>query len=240
MGGDRLTYLTFFEFYKRMSPNFKASMIIIAFLILLVIDIGIRVKYADPNKPSKGIVLLAETLVSWINDMCITNHGKYWKRYAPYILTMAIFIFVSNISGLFGFASPTANVAITVALGVIAGFRIQFASIRTVGFKNYLKSFLEPTPIMLPLNIISEIVTPFSLGLRLFGNILSGGVILSLIYNTLLMIKIGWFPLGGILSTIITPAFHAIFDIFFGAIQTYVFILLVTVFISGKLPEEDV
>jgi F-type H+-transporting ATPase subunit a len=198
-----------------------------------------KAKKQDPSKAPKGLLLLVEGLVSWVNGMCDDVLGEKSRRYSPIILTFVMFIFLSNISGLFGLHPPTANVAITVALGFAAAFVIHFAGIKEGGFKNWLKGFLDPAPIMLPLNIISEIVTPFSLGMRLFGNILSGVVIMNLIYGFLTSISVGSFPLGGVIAPFVTPVFHGIFDVFFGAIQTYVFALLTIVFISGKIPEED-
>ncbi len=230
--------LTFADFYKRMSPNIKASIIITIILAVLVLIVGHKAKKQDPSKPSKGIVLVFEILIDWINGMCKENLGPKWKKYAPMIVTLALFIFISNISGMFGLNNPTANIAITVALGFISAFMIQATAIKENGLKNYLKGFLDPFPIMLPINIISEIVTPFSLGMRLFGNILSGSIIMALIYQSLALIEIASIPIGAILSVFIAPAFHAIFDIFFGAIQTYVFILLTIIFVSGKMPEK--
>lgn len=225
--------------FTRLSPNIKASVIITVILILLVLIVGIMAKKHDPNKPAKGLLLVFEILVEWINNMCKDTLGDRWKKYAPMILTMAMFIFVSNVSGMFGFSNPTANVAVTVGLGFISAIMIHATAIKENGFKNYLKSYLDPSPVMLPINIVSEIVTPFSLGMRLFGNILSGGIIMLLIYRSLALIKIAAVPLGAILSVFVAPLFHAAFDIFFGAIQTYVFILLTLTFIAGKLPEEE-
>lgn len=227
------------EILKNVSPNIKASLIIVVFLIIFCIIVGAKAKKHDPTKPTKGVLMLAEWMVDWINSMCKENLGKNWKKYAPMMVTLAMFIFVANISGLFGLANPTANVSITVALGFISATMIQATAIKYNGWKNYLKGFLDPSPIMLPLNIISEVVTPFSLGLRLFGNILSGGLILTLIYKSLAIIKIGAVPVGAIISVFVAPTFHAIFDVFFGAIQVYVFILLTIIFISGKMPDEE-
>lgn len=229
---------SFADFYKRLSPNIKASIIITIILAVLVLIVGYKAKKQDPSKPSKGLVLVFEILIDWINGMCKVNLGTKWKKYAPMMVTLAIFIFIANISGMFGFSNPTANIAVTVALGFISAFMIQATAIKENGLKNYLKGFLDPFPLMLPINIISEIVTPFSLGMRLFGNILSGSIIMTLIYQSLALIQIAQVPIGAILSVMIAPVFHAIFDIFFGAIQTYVFILLTIIFISGKFKEE--
>ena len=81
---------------------------------------------------------------------------------------------------------------------------------------------------MLPLNIISELVVPVSLSVRLFGNILSGSVLLSLIYGFF-----GW------LALLVSPVLHAVFDIAFGLIQTLVFVMLTAVFIGNKLDDSE-
>lgn len=234
-----LNFLGIIDLYKRLSPSIKSSLIITIILIIFCVVIAHKAKKQDPSKAPKGILLLVEWLVSWVNGMCDDVLGPKGRRYSPIILTFVMFIFVSNISGLFGLHPPTANVAVTVALGFTAAFVIHFAGIKEGGIKNWLKGFLDPSPIMLPLNIISEIVTPFSLGMRLFGNILSGVVIMNLIYGFLSSISVGSFALGNVIAPFVTPVFHGIFDVFFGAIQTYVFALLTIVFISGKIPEEE-
>lgn len=224
--------------------------VFVAFLLCIIfIIIGIKVKKQNIYKKPGVIGLLAEMLVSWINTMCQETMGKRWKKYAPFILTLAAFIFLSNILGIFGFVSPTANIYVTLTLGFVTAFVIQFTAIKTQGIKAYVKGFFEPIPILLPLNIISEVVTPFSLGIRLFGNMLSGGIIMSLVHfvtqdivnELVIMVGFGFFApwLGYTLTVIVTPVLHAIFDLFFGAIQTYVFILLSTVFIGSKMPEDE-
>lgn len=235
----KLNFLGVVDLYKRLSPSIKSSLIITLILIIFCVVVAHKAKKQDPSKPPKGILLLVEWLVSWVNGMCEDVLGDKAKKYSPIVLTLVMFIFASNIAGLFGLHPPTANVAITVALGFVAAFVIHLAGIIEGGVKNWLKGFLDPSPIMLPLNIISEIVTPFSLGMRLFGNILSGVVIMNLIYGFLGTISIDNFPIGNVIAPIITPVFHGIFDVFFGAIQTYVFALLTIVFISGKIPEEE-
>lgn len=104
---------------------------------------------------------------------------------------------------------------------------IQFSGIKSTGIKGYLKGFASPPP-MLPLNIISECATPISLSIRLFGNILSGSILLALIYGFF-----GWFALA------VSPVLHAIFDICFGLVQTLVFVMLTAVFIGNKLDDKD-
>lgn len=231
--------------------SIRNSLFVVFLLIILLFIIGIKVKKAKVTKVPSKIVILAEMLVSWINNMCQETMGKkYWKKYAPFILTLAVFIFLSNILGIFGFTSPTGNVYVSLTLGIITACVLQFTCIKTQGIKGFIKGLLDPTPIMLPLNIISELVTPISLGMRLFGNIFSGAVLLNIIHfvtndlinELMILLNVGFLaPWLGYGITIVVGLFaHAIFDLFFGAIQTYVFILLSTTFIAGKLPEDEI
>ena len=101
------------------------------------------------------------------------------------------------------------------------------------GWKALLGIF-KPIPAMFPLNLISEFTPILSMALRLFGNIASGTVIITLIYNGLNLI-----PYMGWTSILVTPIFHLIFDIGFGFIQTMVFVLLIVIFSSNKVAETD-
>lgn len=224
------------DIYK--APNFAiiaVSLIIIIFIII----VGIKLKKHDPNKPTKGILLLAEMLVNWTNNMCQEVLGSRWKKFSPYILFEAMFLAVANLSGLLGLTPPTANICVPLALGLLTGFVIHFAAIKYSGIKSYLKGYLDPFPIMLPINIFSELVTPISMGLRLFGNIFSGTMVMTLIYYVLGKIAIGVVPVGYLITPFVTSILHAIFDVFLGLIQVYVFMLLTVVFIAGKIPEEE-
>lgn len=229
-----ISLTTFGEFYTSLSPNIRSSILITVILVIFILVVNRKLKNHDATKTPTGIVLIAELLVDMINNFTKDIMGKSWKKYAAYILTLAMFLFFANISGLLGLYPPTANVAITVSLGLVTFAMIQYSGFKNNGFKNYLKSLADPSPLMLPLNIIGEIVVPFSLGFRLFGNILSGSILLALIYGMFEAMNIG------LVAPFVTPIFHAVFDIFFGLIQTAVFIILTMVFISSKMPEEEI
>ena len=97
----------------------------------------------------------------------------------------------------------------------------------------YFKSYLEPVPILLPINIISEIATPISLSFRLFGNILGGMIIMSMVYMAL-----GNLPsLLKIFNIGIPAALHVYFDVFAGCIQTVIFVMLSMIFVKDKIPD---
>lgn len=221
--------LTFKDFYMNLSSSIKSTIFITIVLVIVILIISKKLdKYKYTDKPT-GIIVILEWLIGGINDMCKTIIGRPYRKIAPYVTTLAIFLFVANISGLFGLTPPTASVSCTLTLGIMTFTVIQMTGIKYQGLGSYLKGYIDPNPIFLPINLIGEIATPFSLGLRLFGNILSGSVIMALIYSVM-----------GFGAIAVAPVLHCYFDIFSGFIQTLVFCTLTTMFISGKLPDEEV
>lgn len=215
--------------FRNISPSIKSSMIITFILAIILIIIGIKLKKYKVTDEPKGIIIVIEWLVETMNDMTKSTIGKRYKKLAPYLTTIAIMLFVYNISGLFGFRPPTASVSVTFAFSITTFVLVEFYGIRSQGIGKHLKGYLDPIPLFLPMNIISDIAIPISLGLRLFGNILSGVVIMALVYTVL-----GW------AAVVISPVLHLYFDLFSGFIQTLVFCMLTLVFIAGKLPDEEV
>ncbi len=221
--------LTFKDFYMNLSSSIKSTIFITIVLVIVILIISKKLdKYKYTDKPT-GIIVILEWLIGGINDMCKTVIGRPYRKIAPYVTTLAIFLFVANISGLFGLTPPTASVSCTLTLGIMTFTVIQMTGIKYQGLGSYLKGYIDPNPIFLPINLIGEIATPFSMGLRLFGNILSGSVIMALIYSVM-----------GFGAIAVAPVLHCYFDIFSGFIQTLVFCTLTTMFISGKLPDEEV
>ena len=151
--------------------------------------------------------------------------GKWAPRFVNYISTIFIFILMSNISGLFGLRPPTADYGTTLALALITFVLIHYTQFKNLSPKQIWKDMCSPLPpwlpIWFPINLISEIAVPISLSLRLFANVLSGTVMMALVYGLLSKIAIIW-----------PAALHIYFDLFSGAIQTYVFCMLTMTYIS--------
>lgn len=200
--------------------------ILIVMIILFVFAVIANRKMKNPDEIPGGFQNAVEMIVEMLDKMVHGSMGKYAGKFANYIGSIFLFIFVSNISGLFGLRPPTADFGVTLPLGIMTFAIIQYNNIRYNKF-GALTGLFKPLPFLFPINLIGEIAVPFSLSLRLFGNILSGTVMMSLIYTLLAPIAIGW------------PGFlHIYFDIFSGAIQTYVFCMLTMVFVTDKLPGE--
>ena len=167
---------------------------------------------------------ILELIVEKLDSMVGSSMGRYAYRFRNYIGTIFAFILVANLSGVFGLRSPTADYGTTLPLGILSFLLIQINAFRSKKLR-YFKTLAEPYPFLLPSNIIGEVSVPISLSLRLFGNVLSGTMILSLWYA-----MIPWF-----MKIPATPFLHAYFDLFSGCIQTYVFAMLTMTYINDKL-----
>ena len=214
--------------YTGLPDQVVSSIIITIVLSIIFIIVGFKIKKVKPEDKTPVWLIPFIILVDLINKMTKENVGKFWKAYAPYFLTLAIFLCVSNISGIFGLSSPTSYLLVNAALAIITFFIIQITGIVSNGIKNYSKSFFEPVFLLFPINIIGEITLPVSLALRLMGNIMSGAVLSKIIFGLL-----GWFAIPFL------PVYNAIFDIFFGVVQTAVFLLLTIIFTGNKVKDED-
>lgn len=203
-------------------PGIFYSYVIALFIVIFSIVISYKVKRADPRATPKGLVFFGEFFVTSINNFTKNNLGEKKRSLAPYLGMLAMFLLISNLSGLISFVPPTSDYNVTLTLAIITIVMAQIYSIKVDGLKNYFISFTKPFVFLLPNNILDLITTPLSMSLRLFGNILAGGIILSLVYSA-----------TGYFAPIVAPVLHAYFDVFAGGIQTFVFVLLTAITIEG-------
>lgn len=202
------------------------SMVIVT-AVILILAFAVRRRFKHAEEIPGVFQCLCETAVGMLDNMVIGNMGPRGRRYANYIITIFIYILVSNLSGILGLRSPTADYGVTFMLAIITFVMIHYNGIRYQK-KDYWKGYLDPFPVFLPVNIISEIATPISMSLRLFANLLSGTIIMAL-----------WYGMMPKLTTLVIPAaLHFYFDLFSGCIQTYVFCMLTMLFVSQRFPED--
>ncbi len=209
-----------------------SSLIVVASICILCIIVGKKVEKLDPLGKTPLWVVPFIFVVDLINNFTKENLGKKYKLYAPYIVSLSLFLFFSNIAAVFLLTSPTSYLMVNFAISLISFFLIQITGIFSLGIKKYLGGFVGEVkpfaPLMIPINIIGELALPISLALRLLGNIMSGAVL-----SKLLTGAIGWIAIP------FMPAMNAIFDLLFGTIQVIVFVLLTVIFISLKVSDED-
>lgn len=216
-----------FTLFESLSSSVRSTIIIIFVLSIVFIIIGIKIKKLDPKKTPKGFLFGCIMIVEGFNKF-ISQYisGKKFRFFGPYLFTIIVFLGLANTVSLFGLTPPLANLGVALSFTVMTFFAIKVAEIKFLGPKKKILSLLGEVkpmaPIMLPINLIGEISTPFSMGLRLFVNLLSGLVMATMVYAAL-----HW--TFGILAGVLL---HAVFDIFFGLIQAFVFLMLSTINIS--------
>ena len=211
-----------------LKPAVRNSLIIVGALVLFFIILYFFIRKIDPMKKTPLWLVPFMWIVDLMNNFVKENIGMRWKKYSPWFLTLVIYIFFSNISGIFTLENPTGYLVICAALGFCTFIVIQATGIISNGPLGYLKGYLDPIPIMLPMNIISELSLPISLSLRLFGNVTSGACI-----SLLLKGAFGW---G---SVVVMPFINLIFDIAFSIIQVAVFVILSIIFTSMKIKDDE-
>lgn len=185
-----------------------------------------------------------QNFVEWLIDFVkgIINDTMDWKTgkiFLPLGLTLITYILISNLVGVatLGFVgqdlwwkSPTADATLTLTLSAMVVLLTHYYGVKTKGTKAYLKEYVSPVPIMLPFKIIEEFTNTLTLGLRLFGNIYAGEV--------LLILLVGLGTTGGILGLIAAPIPLMVwqgFSLFIGAIQAFIFTMLTMVYMSHKV-----
>ncbi len=198
----------------------------VCLLIVMLVIIGFSVAAKRMIKRAEevpsGFQNVVELAVEMLDKMISGSMGKFAPRFRNYIGTIFIFILLSNISGLFGLRPPTADYGVTFALGILTFLLINYNELKHQKVSGFVKGLCDPWPIWLPINIIGKIAVPLSLSLRLFANILSGVVMMALIYGLLSKVAIIW-----------PAALHVYFDLFSGSIQTYVFCMLTMTYITS-------
>lgn len=227
------------SFWIDLSNGLKASLIITTFLIVVTTIIGLKVKKLSASDVPTGITLVSIMFVEMVNNMISDMYGKNWKKYAPLLLTILLYLLFANTIALVGLTAPLSNIMVALSFSVFA-----FLAIQIVGFTqtNPGKRALS---MLNPLTLVGEISTPLAMGLRLFGNLLSGSIIGLIIFRgsyELSTAIFGWLDIIGLnvlgftiaqsLGVAVGSFIHAIFDVFFGAIQAYVYFMLFSIFMS--------
>lgn len=199
------------------SESVVVTWIIMAVLVLASILLVRNLKVENPGK----VQLALESAISWASDFFEGIIGKENRRYIPYLITVMLFLGVSNTIALLGFKPPTKDLNVTAALAIMRMCLIEFSGIRKNGLKHWVKHFASPVPVVAPIMILEVVIRPLSLCMRLFGNMLAGFVVMELL-KTLVPLLIP-----------IPVSFY--FDIFDGLLQAYVFVFLTALFMNEEM-----
>ena len=183
---------------------------------------------SDDHVPTK-LQLFWETIVGQVNTQVEDNLGRVHSYVAPLAISLFFFILFANWLELLPtelnhdthlLPAPTADTNLTYALALLVMVSVWTFGIRNSGLRNYARHFVEPFPVLLPLNILEELIKPLTLALRLFGNIFAGGIMLALI--ALLPTYVLWAP----------NILWKLFDMAIGGIQAFIFALLTVLYFA--------
>ncbi len=147
------------------------------------------------------------------------------RKYLGFLGTLFLFIAAASLATMIpGYEPPTASLSTTTALALCVFVAVPFLGIRNQGIRNYLKTFVKPTFIMLPFNIISELSRTLALAVRLFGNMMSGAMIIAILLT---------------ITPFIFPLVMTLLGLLTGMVQAYIFSILATVYIAAatRIPQ---
>lgn len=174
-------------------------------------------------KPSRAQAA-AELVVTTIDDQVRDVLRRDPAPYTPLVGTLFVYLVVANCVEVIPLLhSPTARLETTMALALIVFFSVYFYGIRANGLRGYFKHFIEPTPLLAPIHVLSEATRTFALMMRLLGNIMSHGLVLAIVVS-----------LAGLLVPIPVMAF----GLFVGLVQAYIFAILATVYVGAAIEME--
>ena len=202
------------------------AMLVVVVVAAIVIPIKRHLSVEAPSKMQQMLELTMSGLHDLIEDVVGHGHGK---RFLPFILGLAMFIFVGNIFGLFFFIQPpTANPSTTFGLSITAFLFYNVIGLRDQGLIKYLAHFCGPiwwlAPLMFPIELISHLARVLSLALRLFGNIF-GEHTATGIFFAMFPFLIPW-PMMGL-------------GIFGALLQAFIFIMLTMAYLNGAVAHEE-
>lgn len=197
------------------------SVAVAVLLVLLALLLRRALRQEIEEKPNRVQAAL-DMLIDLLRGQLTSNFSSERLAVAmfPFISTLFLYVLLCNWLGVVPYLqSPTQDLNVTMGMALMVFVVSQVFAARTKGIRGYLKGFLEPVPFLLPLNIIGELSRPMSHAFRLFGNILAGTILV-----TVVMAKIA--------PTIFPPVLQLVFGLFFGTIQAFVFAILAVAYIN--------
>ena len=189
----------------------------------LLIALAVLVRLGLGHRPS-GWPVAAEMLVEHFEDLMRDMFGGDPRPYTPVVVTLALFIGTANLLGLVpGLHAPTADLSTTAALAVVVFLAVPFFGVRARGLRGYLRHYLEPSPILLPLEIITEFSRTLALAVRLFGNIMSEELVIAVLLS---------------LAGLLVPIPIMMLAVLTSVVQAYIFAVLTVVYLSAAVQSQ--
>jgi F-type H+-transporting ATPase subunit a len=192
------------------------SLIVSAVLIALAVLVRLRLKRSNSGWP-----VAAEFIVEHLEGVMRDMSDSDPTPYTPLVVTLALFIGTANLLGLVpGMRSPTADFSTTAALAVLVFLAVPFYGIRARGLRGYLRHYLEPSPFLLPLEVVTEFSRTLALAVRLFGNVMSEELIIAVVLA---------------IAGLLVPVPLMLLAVLTGVVQAYIFAVLTVVYVSAAV-----
>ncbi len=209
------------------------NVVIMSWITMAVIILWAVISTRKLKVVPTGMQNLAEFVVETVTNFATNLIGPLGKKYAPYLLTIALFLGISNTAGAFfaseltgGIIAPsTRGMAIPVALAIMTIVVVIGAGIQKKGIVGFIKSLFQPIFVLFPFKVLEFFIKPLSLSMRLFGNIFGAYILMEMLMHAL---------------PAVIPSFACLyFDLFDGLLQVFVFVLLTSLYIAEEVGEEE-
>lgn len=195
--------------------------IVFTWIVMALLVLGswaVTARLSEGETVSRWQVML-EVIVSAIRDQIAEVGADDPGRYMPFIGTLFLFIATANLLAVVpGYQPPTGSLSTTAALAICVLVAVPLFSIGERGLGNYLRTYLQPTPLMLPFNLVSEVSRTIALAVRLYGNVMSGTVIVGILISV---------------APFFFPVVMQVLGLLTGLIQAYIFAILAMVYIGS-------
>ena len=176
---------------------------------------------AVARRPESTLSAVAVLTVEWLDELVREVAGRPEPRLVTLAGSLFLYIAAANLSGLLpGVQRPTASLAATSALAIVVFAAVPLAGVAARGFVGYLAHYVRPNPLLLPLHLVSEISRTVALSMRLFGNMMSGQLIVALLVA---------------LAGFLVPMPLMALDLLIGLLQAYIFTVLATVYVGAAI-----
>jgi F-type H+-transporting ATPase subunit a len=205
----------------RIGPVEVTSTVVYSLVVsAILIALALLVRWGLRRRQS-GWPVAAEFIIEHLDGVMHDMSGRESRPFTPLIVTLALFVGVANLLGLApGMKSPTADFSTAAALAAIVFFAIPLYGIWTKGLRGYLRHYLQPTPLLLPLEIISELSRTVALAVRLFGNVVSEELVIAVLLS---------------IAGLLVPVPIMMLAVLTGVVQAYIFAVLTMVYLSAAV-----
>lgn len=199
-------------------PVHITSTVVNTWIVMVILFAVVFLATRRLQEKPRGMQTFLEVAVEFFYSLIDTGMGKAGRPYLPLVGTLFTFIIFLNLSWFIpGMVPPTTDIMTTAAFGVTTIVLVQIAAIRKKGVIGYLHHFGEPIFLMAPMNVIEEVVKPFSLAIRLFGNMFGEKMVVTILF---------------ILAPLFAPTPVMALGVLMGAIQAYIFSLLTVTYLG--------